>query len=82
MTKETLPARNEIPREETWNLESIFPSVEAWEKAYKIVENRLPELDAYKGKLDQNPKTLLDCLVLREEILRGAEKVYVYSGLE
>ena len=82
MTKETLPSRNEIPQEETWNLESIFPNVEAWEKAYKIVEKRLPELDAYKGKLDQNPKTLLDCLVLREEIVREAEKVYVYSGLE
>jgi len=82
MTKETLPARNEIPQEETWNLESIFPNVEAWKKAYKIVENRLPELDEYKGKLDQSSKTLLDCLVLREEILREAEKVYVYSGLE
>jgi len=82
MTKETLPARNEIPQEETWKLDSIFPNVEAWEKAYKIVENRLPELDAYKGKLDQNPKTLFDCLVLGEEILREVEKVYVYSGLE
>jgi oligoendopeptidase F len=82
MTKETLPARNEIPQEETWNLKSIFPSVEAWKKAYKIVENRLLELDSYKGKLDQNPKTLLDCLTLREEILREAEKVGVYSGLE
>ncbi len=82
MTKETLPLRNEVPQEETWNLESIFPNVEAWEKAYKIVENRLPEFDAYKGKLDQNSKTLLDCLTLREEILREAEKVGVYSELE
>ena len=82
MTIETLPSRNEVPREETWNLESIFPNVEAWEKAYKIVGNRLPEFDAYKGKLDQNPKILLDCLTLREEILREAEKVGVYSKLE
>ena len=82
MTKKTLPARNEIPQEETWNLESIFPNVEAWKKTYEKVESRLPELDEYKGKLDQNPKTLLDCLVLREEILREVEKVYVYSGLE
>ncbi len=82
MTKKTLPARNEIPQEETWNLESIFPNVETWEKAYKIVGNRLPEFDAYKGKLDQNPKILLDCLTLREEILREAEKVGVYSELE
>ncbi len=82
MTKKTLLARNEILQEETWNLESIFPTIEAWEKAYKNVEKRLPELDAFKGKLNQNSKTLLDCLTLREEILREAEKVGVYSGLE
>jgi oligoendopeptidase F len=82
MTKKPLPSRDEIPQEETWNLESIFPNVEAWEKAYKSAENRLPELDVFKGKLDQNPKTLLDCLMLREEILREVEKVGVYSGLE
>ncbi len=82
MTKKTLPARSEIPQEETWNLENIFPNVEAWKKAYENIENRLPELDAYKGKLDQDPQTLFNCLILREEILREAEKVGVYSGLE
>jgi len=82
MTKKTLPARNEIPQEETWNLESIFPNIEAWKKAYENVEKRLPELDEYKGKLDQDSQTLLDCLILREEILCEAEKVGVYSGLE
>jgi len=34
----TLHPRSEIPIEETWNLESIFPNIEAWEKALKKVE--------------------------------------------
>ena len=82
MTVTTLPLRSEVPQEETWNLESIFPDVKAWERAYKIVEKRLSEIDVYRGKLDQNPETLLKCLTLSEEILRGAEKVGVYSGLD
>ena len=77
-----LPARSEVPQEQTWNLKSIFPDLKAWEKSYQSVEKRLAELEEYKGKLEQNPATLLACLTLRDEILRGAEKVAVYSGLD
>lgn len=82
MAIKTLPVRSDVPREETWDLESIFPNVEAWEKAYQSAGNRLAELEEYKGKLGGKPKTLLDCLLLSEEILRDVEKVAVYSGLE
>lgn len=82
MTVTTLPLRSEVPQEETWNLESIYPNVQAWDKDYKYFENRLSEIEPYKGKLNHNPETLLKCLTLSEEILRGAEKVYVYSGLD
>lgn len=76
-----LPARDEVPREQTWNLESIFPDLNAWEESYQNLEKRLPEVEEYKGKLAQSPETLLACLKLSEEVLRGAEKVAVYSGL-
>ena len=82
MSLAQLPARNEVPQEQTWNLESIFPDIKTWEKSYQTIEKRLSELDEYKGKLAQSPQTLLACLKLSEEILRGAEKVAVYSGLD
>ena len=82
MTVTTLPLRNEVPQDETWNLESIYPNITAWEKAYKTIENRLSEIEQYRGKLTLNPETLLACLTLSEEIIRGAEKVGVYSGLD
>ena len=82
MTIRTLPLRSEVPHEETWNLESIYPNIAAWEKAYNAIENRLSEIEHFKGKLAQNPETLLECLTLSEEIMRGAEKVGVYSGLD
>lgn len=31
----TLPARSEIPVEETWKLEDIFANDEAWEKEFR-----------------------------------------------
>jgi oligoendopeptidase F len=82
MTVTTLPLRSEVPQDETWDLESIYPNVAAWENAYKTIKNRLSDIEPFKGKLTQNPETLFECLTLSEEIIRGAEKVYVYSGLD
>lgn len=77
-----LPARSEVPLEQTWNLESIFPDLKAWQEAYQEVEKRLAEFEPYKGKLAQSPETLLACLALRDQVLRGTEKVAVYCGLD
>ncbi len=77
-----LPPRSEVPQEETWNLKSIFPDLKAWEKAYQNFEKRLSEFEDYKGKLAQSPKTLLSCLQLTDEVYRGIEKVFIYSGLD
>ncbi len=82
MTVTTLPLRSEVPQDETWNLESIYPNVAAWENAYKTIKNRLSDIEPFKGKLTQNPETLFECLTLSEEIIRGADKVFVYSGLD
>jgi oligoendopeptidase F len=82
MTLTQLPARSEVPQEETWNLKSIFPDLKAWEESFQQIEGRLSEFEAYKGKLAESPQTLLACLTLRDDILRVAEKVAIYSGLD
>jgi oligoendopeptidase F len=81
MSKTSLPARHEIPLEETWNLESIFQTPAEWEKAYQDLKARLPDLKAYEGTLHQSPQQVLNCLELMEETLRLAGKVRVYSML-
>ena len=82
MTLSQLPARSEVPQDQTWNLNSIFPDLTAWEESYQKTKNSLPELEEYQGKLAQSPEILLACLILADDILRGAEKVFVYSGLD
>ncbi len=76
-----LPSRKDVPVEETWNLASIFPTIEAWQEAYREVENRLPEIEAFKGKLAEGPETLLRAFKTTEEIAILAGKVFVYAGL-
>lgn len=81
MSSAVLPPRDEVPLQETWNLKSIFPSLEEWNAACEEVKERLPEVDAFEGQLDQGPQTLLDCLHTWQDIMRLAQKVVVYSML-
>ncbi len=82
MEKTTLPPRSEVPVEETWNLESIFPDVEAWEKGREQVLAEIPGIAAYKGKLGDGPQTLGDFIEAYEHILRLALRVMLYGRLE
>jgi oligoendopeptidase F len=79
--KATLPPRDEVPMEETWDLESIFSSVEEWESSKEELKERLPELTAFAGRLEEGPETLLACLDTWQELMRLAEKVAVYATL-
>ena len=55
----TLPARSEVPLEETWALESVFTTPADWEAACKTLEGLLPSLSAYQGRLKYGPQFLL-----------------------
>ena len=81
MPSTTLPPRKEVSLKETWNLESIFSSVDEFEAAGERLKERLPELTAYEDRLDEGPETLLDCLDTWQELMRLADKVLVYATL-
>ena len=81
MTKTSLPARDQVHLDETWNLESIFPTISAWEVAYHDIETDLPALENFRGQLSEGPNTLIACFQAVEKIMRLTNKVYVYTGL-
>ena len=82
MTQTKLLNRNEVPIDQTWNLESIFGTVREWEAAYNQVDQDLPKLAKFQGKLGKDAKTLLDYLQLAEELSITALKVMVYGLLD
>ncbi|HWI60708.1 MAG TPA: oligoendopeptidase F [Symbiobacteriaceae bacterium] len=73
------PARHEVPREQTWDLESLYPSAEAWEADLARVDSLLPALTAYQGRLGESGATLLACLRLQDQLGELAMKVYWYA---
>ncbi|RMF48768.1 MAG: oligoendopeptidase F [Anaerolineae bacterium] len=80
-TKTQLPTRDSIPEAFTWNAPSVFASPEAWEQAFQEAEARLPDLDAYRGRLAEGPQTLLEWFALSEAYAREAYRLFVYAGM-
>jgi len=71
--------REEIPVEYRWNLEIIFPDIEAWEAAYESIEARIPELEAFKGRLGESADVLLAAYELQYDIGKTFEDLIVYA---
>lgn len=81
MKKKSLPTRSEVPVNKTWNLDSIFPSIDAWKEAKDEVTCKIKPLSEFKGRLSESPDILCDFLSLYEKTIRKALLVLVYGRL-
>ena len=78
---QTITKRSDIPKEYTWNLESIFPTNDDWEHAYKSLQQRIPGLEALQGTLTQSGAALLKVFEKRDELVKDLETLYVYASM-
>ena len=58
MNEITIPARDEIAPEHTWNDQSLFANVEAWKEEFQSVVDGLPEFERFKGLLADGPENM------------------------
>lgn len=58
MESKKIPARSEIAVEDTWAIEDLYTSDEAWEKDLSLLEQAKTELAAYAGRLSESGETL------------------------
>ncbi len=73
--------RSEVPVELTWNLNDIFPSVEAWETELSAVAGLLPTVTAFRGRLHESAKVMAECLQAQEALHKRLVKVTAFASL-
>lgn len=73
--------RNEVPTELTWDISTVFRSVEDFEKSFKEIEGLLPKAQEYQTKLASSAEFLFEALTYRNEVLKKIEHLYTYSHL-
>jgi len=76
-----LPKRSEVKLEETWRLEDIFATDEAWEVELVAVKDLMPGIEKYQGKLADSSETLLEVLKLNDQITQRGRKLYSYASM-
>jgi oligoendopeptidase F len=70
-----------VPAERTWDAESVFPSVAAWEAELESLLAGLARLDALRGRIADGPDALADALAARDELSRRNGIVFAYALL-
>jgi oligoendopeptidase F len=78
--------RKDVKKEESWNVEALYPSLKAWEKELKSLIHAkkkpfFPELETYKNTLHKSDKTLKEALDLYFTLDRKLSKLYTWAHL-
>ena len=73
--------RHEVPVEQTWNLNDLYSTEQDWEKVLNSINEELVSVTKFKGKLKDNAKTLLDCLLAKDELTERVMRVMTYASL-
>ena len=83
MPETASPSRRceEIPAEDRWNLDDIYPSLDAWRADMAKLETDLQRMVEAQGSLSQSPRALLEVLRLDDRIDATAQRVWWYVAL-
>jgi oligoendopeptidase F len=76
----TLPARNEVNPDYTWNAKSLFAAPKEWEIEVNDILDSLPELKNFRGRLAEDASVLADALQMQENLTVREQRVSVYAG--
>lgn len=71
--------REDIPVEDTWALEDIYPSDEAWERELLTLDEDKAELESYAGRLAESGQTLYAYLNKMEQTNKKASSLGNYA---
>lgn len=76
-----IPARNEVPKELTWDLEAIFPTDDAWELEFTQLGKDISDIKEYQNKLADSAENLLGLFKLEDELSIRLGKLYTYANM-
>lgn len=73
--------RADVPVELTWNLADLFAGKEEWERELQDIEQVVPTVTQYQGKLGDGAGALLACLEAEEILAIRAIRLSTYANL-
>lgn len=78
----SLPKRDELPAELTWDLTPLYASDEKWEAALSEAQEQIALVAELKGSLNEGADAFQKAIEMMLSMLRQVENIYVYAHLK
>ena len=82
MALATVPARNEIPVEHTWDLTNIYATPDDWAAKLAEIQARLVDTRRFQGRLGEGPTVLAEWLAHYQVLLADTQRLVMYAALD
>ena len=79
--KDKIISKQPIPVQFRWDIESMYKKEEEWQKDCLRLETLLTKLQELKPKFTCESTFLLNCLLLKDDILQLGQKIYTYAHM-
>jgi oligoendopeptidase F len=82
-----MKTRKEVPVDDRWNVEALYPNLNAWKQAFQAFIPHPPKvphwpaLQTYQGTFEKGPEKVKEALELLLQIDRELSKLYTYAHL-
>ncbi len=77
----TLLKRSELPKNQAWSIETVFPSEAEWRQALQGLPAQGESLSVFKGRLGESGARLFEALQTRDEVLLVGTRVSLYASM-
>ena len=74
--------RSQIPAQDKWKLEDLYPSDQAWTEAKQKLTAQFDEITKYKGKLASSASQLLACLEFNSRVSKEFGRLFSYAAMK
>ncbi len=74
--------RSQIDPKYQWQLEDIYPTIEAWEEAKTSLAGESEAVLQYKGQLSKSAEQLLACLEYGTYMSKELSRLYCYASMQ
>ena len=77
----TACAQESEPERYEWDLTDLYASVDDWEAAFTDLQNRLQDVDDYRGTLGDSAQSMSDALGFISDSYKELTRMYIYTNL-
>ena len=75
------PSRSEVSVADTWDLSPLYPSDEAWEADFNVLQKEFSDAGRFRGRIGESAEVLAECLEFEKSVELRIERLNQFAAL-